>query len=344
ILRFLRVQKAILAEVEALVERELVEPLPVLLPTVELVDLEPAPDTWVTVEGEIIQGEPLSISKAQEGFLVAPRELAGTHLGSMPDAPLADVVPVRPEIRLDSCPGCGVRAPLWYQAALQGYWKGSRYDAAVLGRMGEILGFLEVAISEVVGERNLGPLLAPVAREIYRHNRAEMERVLQIDLRGQSLGLQPFITEFIGKNVRLIQSVMFDQLHRMEEVIAEGTAGQVRVETLAAQLMDTFKVSKARANLIARDQTLKANAEVTQLRQQQVGVTEYIWTSSRDERVRGRPGGPKSDADHWALEGTRQSWLVAPVTNPKTGERNHPGMDYQCRCTATPIVDHLLGA
>src|SRR5690606_35480604 len=60
---------------------------------------------------------------------------------------------------------------------------------------------------------------------------------------------------------------------------------------------------------------------------------------------RGRPGGvwAKSQANHWILDGTRQRWAVAPVTNPRTGARNHPGKDYQCRCTATPVVDHLLG-
>lgn len=343
-LQFIRLQNRLLAEVTELVEERLVVPLEEVLPTVELTPLEPAPDTWVTVEGEIIQSEPVSTSKAP-GFLTAPGELPDARVG-VPDQPaLPDVVPVRPEIRLDVCSTCGEGAPLWYAHAFRGEYLARRLDTRVVGgRMGEILAFLEVAISELVGERRLGPLLAPVARAVYAHNRREMERVLQIDLRNQNLGLQGFIQEFIQRNVRLIQSVMFDQLARMEEVVAEGTAGQVRVEVLREQIRSTFGVSKSRAQLIAKDQTLKANADLTQLRQQQAGVTEYIWTTSRDERVRGRPGGKwaKADSNHWRLEGTRQSWLVPPITNPKTGARNHPGRDFQCRCTATPIVDQLL--
>jgi hypothetical protein len=267
-------------------------------------------------------------------------ELEGEPSGvqSAPD-PLDAQVGVRADARA-VCPVCGP-APAWYQNILEG--KVRRYDAPG-GRWAEVLAFLEVAITEMTGERRTGPQLEEIGRAIWAHNRAEMSRVLQIDLRRKELGLQDFIQRFIQKNVQLIRSVATDQLTRMEQVVARSTGGQARVETLRNEIQATFNVTRARAALIARDQTLKANSELIQLRQQQAGVTEYIWTTSRDERVRGRPGGKwaKSQANHWDLDGTRQSWLVPPVTNPVTGARNHPGQDYQCRCTATPIVDHLL--
>lgn len=215
---------------------------------------------------------------------------------------------------------------------------------ALSGRYARRMAQLEVAITERVQEKRMGVTLREVAKAVFLHNRAEMSRVLNIDLRKSEVGLEPFIRRFVDQNVRLIQSVAVDQLQRMESVVEQAVGGQVRVEVLRDRIQHTFNVSESRAALIARDQTLKHNAQLTQLRQQQVGVTEYIWTSSRDERVRGRPGGKwaNSQADHWSLDGTRQSWLSPPVTNPETGERNHPGEDYQCRCTATPVVDHLL--
>lgn len=206
------------------------------------------------------------------------------------------------------------------------------------------LAALEIAISERVSERRLGGIIRTAAEDTEKHSRKELSRVLQIDLRNESLGLGGYIADFTQKNVRLIQSVANSQLSRMEEIIAESTAGQLRVEVLRDKLMGTFNLSESRAALIARDQTLKANANLTQLRQQQLGVTEYIWSTSNDERVRGRPGGKweESDRDHWVLDGTRQTWLNPPVINPVTGERAHPGEDFQCRCVALPVVDQLL--
>lgn len=221
--------------------------------------------------------------------------------------------------------------PVWYKSLLKGDIA-LRRDA-LNDRFTRRFGQLEVALAERTGQRQLGPALREVAAEVARHNQSEMSRVLSVDLRGADVGLESFIGGFIEKNVRLIQSVGVEQLSRMQEVVSNATQGQTRVEELRDQILSTFDVTKSRASLIARDQTLKANAQLTQVRQQQVGVTEYIWTSSGDERV--RPG-------HLDLDGTTQSWLVPPVVDEKTGRTAHPGEDYQCRCTATPIVDQLL--
>lgn len=216
---------------------------------------------------------------------------------------------------------------------------------ALKGPFARKLGPLEFALSEKLSKKHLGVMLAGVGQQVEDHNREEMTRVLRINLRDPGQGLSPWINSFVDKNVDLIQSVAAEQLGEMEDLVSDATTGQVRVESLADDIMERFNVTESRAELIARDQTLKANANLTQLRQQQAGVTQYIWTCSGDERVRGRPGGvwAKSDSDHWSLDGQTCDWANPPITNPKTGARNHPGEDYQCRCTATPLVDDILG-
>lgn len=203
---------------------------------------------------------------------------------------------------------------------------------------------LEVALTERTKPAAVAAAVAPVAEAIFKHNRREMSRVLQLDLRNQG-GLSAFISDFTQANVRLIKGLTTETLQQMEAVVAEGTSGQLRVEDLAERISSALGVSGSRAELIARDQTLKSNAQLTRTTQEQVGVTEYIWTTSRDERVRGRPGGKwaNSHADHWALDGTVQKWAQPPITNPRTGAANHPGEDIQCRCVAVPVVDRLLG-
>jgi SPP1 gp7 family putative phage head morphogenesis protein len=98
------------------------------------------------------------------------------------------------------------------------------------------------------------------------------------------------------------------------------------VEGLQQAIEDEFGFSARRANLIARDQVLKLNGQLTQTRQVNAGIEEYIWTTSGDERVRD---------EHKDKEGQTFSWNDPP---PDTG---HPAEDYQCRCTAFPIIPEL---
>lgn len=202
---------------------------------------------------------------------------------------------------------------------------------------------LRLRIGEIAEESRLIELVTEVAQMVDRKNARDISRILQLDLSSDD-ALRGYLSQFIRENVRLIRSVTFEQLGRMEEIVGVAQSGQIRVEALREQILASFDVSKSRATLIARDQTLKANADLTQLRHQRAGVNEYIWTTSRDERVRGKPGGKwaDTDSDHWALDGTRQSWLSPPVTNPVTGARNHPGRDFQCRCVAIPVIPEDL--
>lgn len=204
---------------------------------------------------------------------------------------------------------------------------------------------LNAQLLGLFGGKELKGQLQGIGEGIVSHGVKEMERTLAIDLRGTEGGLDPYVQQFVARNVNLIRSVSFDQLPRMREVINNYHAGQTNQRSLRDQLMDTFDLSRARASLIARDQTLKANADITQLQQNRAGVTEYIWTTAGDERVRGRPGGkyPDSQGDHWVLDGTRQNWALPPVVDPTTGRREHPGKDFQCRCVPVPVVDQLLG-
>lgn len=273
----------------------------------------------------------------EEYLLPALPELIRSSSGvaSAEDNPEAQV-----GVRADCC---GQEVPAWLlrlDAKLPPLGSG----AGPSGPYSERLAGLEVALSEMVRDPRLVQVLQDVAGGVDRNNRAELSRVLGIDLT-RDPSFREYIDQFLRDNVSLIESIARDQLTRVSEVVARAGAG-ARVEDVARSIQETFGVSKARAALIANDQVLKANADLTQLRQQRVGVESYIWTSSKDERVRGRPGGKwaRSQANHWVLDGTRQLWVRPPVTNPVTGAQNHPGKDFRCRCIAFPLVDDILNA
>jgi SPP1 gp7 family putative phage head morphogenesis protein len=96
---------------------------------------------------------------------------------------------------------------------------------------------------------------------------------------------------------------------------------------------DNFSFTRAKARMIARDQTGKINGRINQYRQESLGATRYIWKGSKDERER---------KDHRLLEGKIFSWDKPPIVDRRTGRRAHPGEDYQCRCHAEMYLPDIL--
>lgn len=200
-----------------------------------------------------------------------------------------------------------------------------------------------VAITRLTGPSVLREPIAGVAQKIDRHNMAEMRRVLALNIRENDLHTAGWLDTFVRRNVDLITSVGRSSLNSVEEIVSRAHASGLRVEVLREQILARFDVTESRAALIARDQVLKANGQLTQLRQQSAGVTEYVWITSRDECVRGDPDGKWPNGSHFQLDGTTQQWAVPPVVDDRTGRTGHPGSDYSCRCTASPVLDQLLG-
>lgn len=124
--------------------------------------------------------------------------------------------------------------------------------------------------------------------------------------------------------------------------------------TLFDQIMHLGDVSKSRAKLIARDQTTKMQGLLNKERQQEIGVTMYVWRTMKDRRVVGNPAGfyPKGTRlhrKHYLMEGKYCRWDDATVYSDDEGKtwkkrtpdmpHVHPGVDIQCRCIAEAVID-----
>ena len=132
---------------------------------------------------------------------------------------------------------------------------------------------------------------------------------------------------FASQNANLIKSLPEQELERVAGEIERGLQQGERFTDISKSIQKSFGITHRRAKLIARDQTTKLNASLTKLRQEEIGVEEYIWQTSDDERVR---------PTHRANEGKKFRW---DKPSPITG---HPGHDVNCRCVARPVLDKIL--
>lgn len=178
---------------------------------------------------------------------------------------------------------------------------------------------------------------------IERFHRARLVRTLSpafgIDIKPlvSEAAIQPVMLRKIRENAQLITSVpqqlqklLVSQITKIYET--QGFDRQAIYETMKKQ----FKLSHNRAKLIANDQTNKTVGALTQARHQQLGINEYIWRTSKDTAVVGRPGGlyPKGNykhGNHWEREGVKFRWDNPPFDG-------HPGEAIQCRCRAQAVI------
>lgn len=197
-----------------------------------------------------------------------------------------------------------------------------------------------------------------VALDLNVHNRRQWSKILTNTVGTDIFTDEPWLTDqlqtFVTQNVSLIDKAKADAARDLEGIIQRGMQTGARVETIEAEIRARVKSVGKRAKLIARDQLAKANSQITKLRQQSIGVSEYRWRTSKDERVRGKSGGRYANArpKHSSLEGKRCRWNDPTVYIDQDGNARkrsgieavelHPGEDYQCRCTAEPILDELL--
>ncbi len=167
-----------------------------------------------------------------------------------------------------------------------------------------------------------------VAVEEFNRRQIEknLRRVLGIDVFASEPWLEAQVRAFAVNNVNLIQSVPERIFTELEAGIFDRFSAGTRFESLAEFIGQRFQVAESNAARIARDQVGKLNGQLTGLRQTNLGVKEYIWETSKDERVRD---------SHREKQGQTFRW------NDPPSDTGHPGEDINCRCWASPVFSSV---
>ena len=188
--------------------------------------------------------------------------------------------------------------------------------------------------------RNYSRIIAPWARSVANRmlNRVagkdetawsklgkDMGRELRKEIQDAPTG--ELLRAFLQEQVILITSLPAEAADRVHKLTLEGMTGAKRADEVAAEILQTGKVTESRAKLIARTEIARTASALTMVRAQHVGSTHYVWRTSGDSDVR---------SSHKHMNGAVVPWDTPPML--EDGTRTHAGQIYNCRCYPEPIL------
>ncbi len=153
----------------------------------------------------------------------------------------------------------------------------------------------------------------------------DIGKSLRKELNDAPIGLP--LQRLLDEQVHLITSLPLDAAQRVHKMTTEGLLQGRRASDIAKDILETGRVTESRAKLIARTEVARTAASLTQARSQHVGVTHYIWRTSKDPDVR---------ESHKEMDGKVIPWDTAPTLSD--GTKTHAGMIYNCRCYPEPVI------
>lgn len=184
-----------------------------------------------------------------------------------------------------------------------------------LASMARLIGAAESMVDRILG------------LEAKRHTKqfnATAKKALGIDLNAvvREEDLADFLRIVGARNVGLIKGLADDVAKRVQTAVTSAVLNGTPARALAAEITRQFGIADRRAQLIARDQISKLTSDLNRQRHQQAGITEYVYRTAHDERVR---------ALHREHDGKTFRWDKPPSDG-------HPGTAVNCRCIAQAVV------
>lgn len=135
--------------------------------------------------------------------------------------------------------------------------------------------------------------------------------------------------QLLAQQVRLIKSLPLEAAQRVHDLSTRALIEGGRASEISSLIMATGRVTKARANTIARTEVSRAASVFTQARAEALGSDGYIWRTSEDSDVR---------QSHREMNGKFVSWDKPPTLDRLTG---HAGCLPNCRCYPEPVIPEI---
>lgn len=208
----------------------------------------------------------------------------------------------------------------------------ARADAGEAARIRELLAQARDRMSAWMNDARMRGIIEKYADRAQFFQRAQLARQLKASLGVDAMildrNLRARLEGFVEENLSYIQDLSASTLGAIERMVINAVATGREWMDVAKELEKRFEIANNRARFIARDQIGKLVGRLNAERQQELGISHYIWRTRKDELVRPTHARREGHAYAWSGKG------AAPIL---------PGMDWNCRCFAEPVMDGVLG-
>jgi len=133
----------------------------------------------------------------------------------------------------------------------------------------------------------------------------------------------------LAENVGLIRSIPEKYLQEVQGIVMRSYSTGRDLHTMTRELKTLYPKVKERADLIARDQSNKANAVVQRARQKELGIKQAIWMHSH--------AGREPRPTHVAMNGKRYD-IEKGMYDSEVKTFVLPGELVNCRCTSRSVL------
>lgn len=201
---------------------------------------------------------------------------------------------------------------------------------------------ISAALEQKLDKFNLVSRVTSISKMTKNASLKEWKRVvhdtLGIDLLSDYYSAS-FYEEYLGRwvsdNVLKIKSIPQSAIDEMREIILNGYRNGRPIRAIQREIQEAYDVTKSKAKALARDQVATLNSQITQAQQRDAGVSEYVWSTSHDGRV--RPCHDELDGKTFSWDNPPEMWYETKSRGiVYTGRHCHPGEDFLCRCVAIP--------
>ncbi len=131
----------------------------------------------------------------------------------------------------------------------------------------------------------------------------------------------------LNENIALIKSIPAQYAQQVEGAVMRSYSAGRDLATMVEDIKAIYPVTQRRAELIARDQSNKANGVVNRTRQMELGLTKAKWMHSH--------GGKDPRPSHLAADGKEYDIAKGCLID---GEYIQPGELINCRCTSRVVL------
>jgi SPP1 gp7 family putative phage head morphogenesis protein len=148
------------------------------------------------------------------------------------------------------------------------------------------------------------------------------------------------LNSWVSTNVRLITSINSSLLDDVSNIIETSFRAGNSTPFISEEIATRFKVSDKKAKLIARDQTAKLHSNYIRQEHISLGITDYIWLTAGDERVRQSHKVLNNKICNWNNHDIYKDNKEDPWKDKSSigGVELQVGEDFQCRCAIVALV------